>query len=131
MRNDSRTIHLEALEQRRLLSAAINNQGTLVIDGTNNDDYLTVSLKSGDPTTLVVFDNGNSQEFAVADVTNGISFNGANGDDYIAVDETNGLIDINATVTGGNGQDTIHGGMGDDVIDGDNAKDKLYGQSGD
>jgi len=131
MRNDSRTVHVETLEQRRLLSAAINSQGTLVIDGTNNNDYLTVSLKSGDATKLVVFDNGNSQEFAIASVTNGISFNGANGDDYIAVDEVNGLIDINATITGGNGQDTIHGGNGDDVIDGDNNKDKLYGQNGD
>ena len=51
---------LETLESRRLLSAAINSAGTLVIDGTNNSDYITVSLKHGDSSKLVVSDNGNT-----------------------------------------------------------------------
>ena len=48
----------ESLETRKLLSAAIDDNGTLVLTGTLHSDKITVSLKEGDSSKLLVADNG-------------------------------------------------------------------------
>ena len=121
---------IELLESRRLLSAAIDSAGTLAITGTNQADELSISLKNGDSSTVVVSENGQTSEFKLSDVTGGVMISGGDGDDHITVDESNGAITLNVTVTGGNGKDVIHGGAGADSIDGGNGKDKIYGQDG-
>jgi Ca2+-binding RTX toxin-like protein len=125
----------QQLEERRLLSAAVN-AGILTVIGSNASDTISVGLNATDNTKLDVNINGTTSSFALlnADTTpaiTGIMVSGGNGDDKITIDQTNGGIAIPATLIGGNGQDSLTGAAGNDVLQGGNGKDVLSGGDGD
>src|SRR5437016_2514541 len=109
---------LESFEPRRLLSVAplptLDGNGILHIQGTRHRDHITVSLET-DASKLDVTVNGVTSTFSTDDV-HGIVATGGNGKDDIEISEANGLIFIPATLSGGNGNDTLVGGSGDDQL---------------
>src|SRR3954464_9210794 len=74
-------VRFENLETRRLFAVAVDASGVLTVDGTADNDTITVGLKAGDSATYVVTTNGAAEEIAVADVTGGIRISGGDGDD--------------------------------------------------
>jgi Ca2+-binding RTX toxin-like protein len=109
---------------------------TIVINGTNGDDAITLSIENG---ALVI--NGLASKIVIEhfDPNDVIHINGLGGDDVIEasgvpangpkliIDGGNG----DDVLIGGAGNDTINGGAGDDVLIGGPGQDILDGQNGD
>jgi Ca2+-binding RTX toxin-like protein len=133
----SRTFSVvEALERRTLRSADL--VGVLVITGTAGNDKVYIKHVDGDPTHIQVMDNKKVTTYAVADVT-GITFDGHAGNDLFTILDDSTGININTTLIGGSGDDTMHGGIGrdrmyggtgNDQLDGNGGHDTLYGEAG-
>ena len=114
-------------------SSARVADGVLVVDGTINDDTISVE-KHGNSFAVLV--NGEQiGEFSRQEVGS-IQINGYNGDDVIDLSKN---LTISAIVLGGQGNDTIfgsngsnelHGGDGDDTLYGGNGDDSLFGDAG-
>jgi hypothetical protein len=119
---------LEALEQRRLLSASLDN-GVLTISGTDAADDIEIHLQIDDPGTLVVEEGDVQQTFALADVTKIVADGGA-GDDRIRIDDRFGTIAVPVQFSGGAGTDELRGGAGADLLDGGAGDDNLRGGGG-
>ena len=106
----------EALEDRRLLSAA------LVIDGTDRADAIRIT-QSG--STVSVTNNGvTTRRSGISTIT----VNGRNGNDRIAADDS---VKVSLVLKGGAGNDTLAGGAGDDRLYGGTGSDSLAGGAGD
>lgn len=134
---------IESLESRRLLAVTVDAEG-IVIEGTQGDDTITISLSADDPNTLVIDDNGaitflDIRDFG-ADYNRifvftgdfdffGTPFEGA-GNDFVAVDEANGTIPISMRIDSGIGDDTLIGGAGHDFLNGGTGDDSLVGAGG-
>src|SRR5690242_4312829 len=128
----------QPLERRALRSATL--VGTeLQIVGTHLNDGITVSLKAGDPSTLVVKVRKAEQEFQVQDVSR-IVIRGGTGNDNISISQANGTIKIDSkiyggagddNVSGGKGRDRVYGGDGNDTVNGNGGNDIEYGEAGD
>jgi Ca2+-binding RTX toxin-like protein len=132
MRNafDSRTFGaFEQLESRRLLSASLES-GVLVITGTQHSDEITLRLNHADTSMLDVSFNGDTTQFAVSDITGGVSIDGKQNKDHVLVSETEGALSLNVSVVGGSGRDVIRTASGDDSISGGNGKDLVYAGDG-
>src|SRR5689334_18877447 len=68
-RLDRKDARMEALDSRRLLSAAVS--GTqLVITGTDARDHVLISVDPADASMLMVNLNGEAQSFPRASITN-------------------------------------------------------------
>src|SRR6478735_6840447 len=94
-------VGMDALEARRLLSASLDT-GLLSVDGTGGNDDISVAL-SGSNLNVTV--NGQSQgSFDVGQVQ-GIQVSGLDGNDSISL----AGVSIPATLSGGNGNDTLVG----------------------
>jgi Ca2+-binding RTX toxin-like protein len=98
--------------------------GVLTILGTSKSDRIVVS---SDGTNVTATFNKQSESFLLADFTS-ISIDGAGGNDRI--DIASDLV-VNATITGGAGNDRIQAGGGIDTITGDAGNDWLRGGDGD
>jgi uncharacterized repeat protein (TIGR01451 family) len=108
-----RRVKLEALEERRLLSAAVSGN-VLTIIGTNAADTISVQMQPGSSTTLQVTVNGLSQTFPVKGL-NQINIEGANGDDSILV---NSNFSIKTAIVLGTGNNTVIANSNDTVFPG-------------
>lgn len=122
----------ESLESRRMMSAALNSHGSLVITGTDHDDV--VSIRKRDH-TLVVIENGTETLFDASKVRRIVANLGGGNDQFAAhtcsrkrmvVDGGDGDDDIRT----GFGNDEINGGAGNDAINGSHGDDDLTGGAG-
>jgi Ca2+-binding RTX toxin-like protein len=122
-----RRLGIEGLERRTMMAADLVN-GTLSIVGTNGNDNIEVQVAVGGAHAgeLQVDVNGEQSFFTVAQVSS-IEIAGRSGNDDITVDD-NVLID--ATINGGQGNDTIKGGAGNDTIHGNTGNDTIEGSLG-
>jgi Ca2+-binding RTX toxin-like protein len=130
----------ESLENRRLLAHNIGHNpgggiphqgdpievvgGVLTIVGTSKSDRIVVS---SDGTNVTATFNKATFTSPLAGITS-ISIDGAGGNDRIDIA---GSVALDATITGGSGNDRIHGGAGIDDITGDAGNDWLWGGDGD
>ena len=118
-----------ALAASQSASAAVQD-GTLVIDGSNHADAITIGV-AADPSKLSVDLGSGAPALTFARSTFGsISVALGNGDDTFAVNPTGQFNNIRLTVSGGNGNDTIRGSDGNDVIFGDLGDDNIDGGRG-
>ena len=127
-----RPLHLEALEEKKLLAADIglSEAGVINISGTSADDVVIVSQRGNE---VVVSHNGEIQ-FASKDAKS-LYFAGGAGDDAFH-NETNLPSEAygnegNDKLVGGKNVDVLHGGPDDDVIVGNAGNDSLHGDHGD
>jgi Ca2+-binding RTX toxin-like protein len=107
---------------------------TLVVTGSPLDDTIVLSLKAGDPSTLVITipsDPSSGTQFK-RDKFDSIRVDAGAGNDVVTIDESQGAItDTEATTLNGeNGNDTLTGGSGGDSLDGGAGNDTLLGKSG-
>lgn len=123
------SVGIEALEDRRLLSASLGSDGVLTVVGTNKSDSIEIVFDS-DANKLSVIENDQvTKEFAIdaaqPQVTKIVVY-GGNGDDILSITGTS----IPASLFGGNGNDQLQGGDGNDTLDGGNGNDQLDGGAG-
>ena len=118
---------IEHLEGRRLLAVYMDGN-TLVIDGTEGADVITIT---SDPFLggLIVNDNGEEIRWSQASLASfdGVRIMGFGGDDQILVADN---ILLKAYIDGGDGNDVLQGGMGDDTLMGGEGDDTLTGNAG-
>ncbi|CAN5352928.1 hypothetical protein BH09PLA1_BH09PLA1_26130 [soil metagenome] len=120
----------EALESRQHLSAttlAINVQQTdmgptLVINGSNRSDRITVSQTSRG---ITVSDSTGTT--LVRNRVNLITVNGVRGNDRINISSS---VKCGTIIDGGAGDDVIRGGSGRDTIFAGSGNDRIYGNAG-
>jgi hypothetical protein len=116
------------MEPRRLLTASV--AGVLTVTGTKLSDTIVVRLNATDESVLEVVENGMTSSFAVDDIESMEIF-GLEGRDAITVDDANGVVEIEAFLAGGHGNDTLTSGAGDSTLNGGNGQDVLVGGAGD
>jgi hypothetical protein len=119
---------VEHMEPRRLLAAIVT--GELTVTGTKANDTIVVRLSATDPTMLEVDDNGVVTPFAAENMRS-LRIFGLEGRDTITIDDANGVVDIEAFLGGGHGNDTLTGGAGDSTLNGGNGDDVINGGGGD
>jgi len=111
--------------------AVLAADGTLVVNGTNSNNTISLSLVSGSVKATV---DGVSKSFVATSVKR-ISVNGLSGDDNITIGAgvRGSSVDAGAgndTVTGGTSNDTLSGGDGNDHLNGGDGNDWLRGGNG-
>src|SRR5436305_9968636 len=99
---------IEALEERRLLSAAIVG-GVLKVTGSAGNDVISLKKTTAG---IVLTVNGKQQTFS-ARAVHTIRVDGGRGNDSIK-----DVVNLAATLLGGGGNDNIVGGAGKDSING-------------
>jgi Ca2+-binding RTX toxin-like protein len=112
-----------------------NQPDTIVINGTNGDDVITIAQSNG---VLTISGLGTDVTISGFDADDQIVINGLGGDDVI---EASGLGtamklvanggDGDDVLVGSAGNDVLHGGAGDDVLLGNGGQDVLDGGPGD
>jgi inhibitor of cysteine peptidase len=121
---------VEALEARCLLAASVVN-GIWAITGTAGDDAIAVARDAAHPSLLDAFINGQVVDRQREIDILGIRIDGGGGNDALRIDESNGTITTQATLLGGDGNDTLVGGAERDWLYGGNGTDTLLGMGGD
>src|SRR5256714_13140041 len=112
----------ERLEQRTLLTAQLQPDGTLLVTGTDGDDNIRLFVSDGQ---LVVRDDAGDSPFALSDVT-AIHVQAGGGDDHVQLDpEVMGSL-----IDGQDGADTLIGGDGDDTRPGGGGPGGFEGKGG-
>lgn len=114
---------VESLERRALLATSFSH-GFVGVRGTSGPDVIDVSQVDQD---LIVTMNGVSNTFDVA-LVQGLRINGLSGDDQVTISDG---VSVDATLTGGRGNDMLDGGDGDDSVRGGPGNDSIDGGSGD
>jgi Ca2+-binding RTX toxin-like protein len=107
--------------------------GTLVVEGTPDDDQIVLRLRSGDPTRVeVVTQDGVVGHNLRRDRFDQIFVDAGQGNDRVAVDESNGVFTDTETTTvdGGPGNDALLGGSGNETFDGGPGNDSVDGNGG-
>jgi PAP2 superfamily/RTX calcium-binding nonapeptide repeat (4 copies) len=107
--------------QREAAAGVVN--GELIVVGSDDSDAISVVRTGGE---LVVYANGERLGGFDVSVT-AIVVDGGDGDDLIWISQ---LVDVDAEIHGGAGNDLISGGSGDDRIFGEDGQDVLLGNSG-
>lgn len=133
-------MHLfDSLEERRLLSAVLDDAGVLTVTGTAKNDQIVVSL-SFDGSTITVIESAGSRfkkstptktTFAVADVKSLVIDALAGNDNVMLKGARDVPFEIPALINGGDGNDKLSGGAGNDTINGGDGDDDLIGAAGD
>jgi len=122
LRQHSRRLALETLEDRSLLAAGILDNGWLGVLGTKGNDNIQVEMSGG---YIRVNDNGVVRSFSGVPT---VAILCLAGDDQITVDDN---VTIPVWVDGGKGNDTIQLGSGNDVVIAGAGNDTLRGGAGD
>ena len=106
-----------------------SNQGdgavdTVVINGTNGNDTITVTNNNG-----VVKVSGLATDVTISgfEATDRLVINGLGGDDIL---NASGFTGMQLTLSGGDGDDVLIGGPGNDILHGDAGDDVLIGGGG-
>src|SRR5688500_336410 len=123
-KRSSKPVIVESLEQRRMLSVAVQVVGNVLnIVGDKRGNDVTVSVNANDASLIdVTVVGGSTQTFGP--VLAGIFFDGGKGNDRITIGAG---VALNATLLGGKGNDTLIGGAGADSINGGKGNDSLVG----
>jgi Ca2+-binding RTX toxin-like protein len=97
---------------------------TIVINGTNGNDAITVTNNNG-----VVTISGLAEEVTISnfEANDRIVINGLGGDDAITASGLTGML---FTANGGDGNDVLVGSPGNDILTGGNGDDVLIGGPG-
>jgi Ca2+-binding RTX toxin-like protein len=123
-----RTVCLESLENRQLLSASVSD-GVLTVKGTPGADEISIErldfCNEFCGHYFVVNDGSGSHRFGATSVHT-LKVFGMRGDDRITASVRTSEIQLN----GGDGNDHITGGAGDDILVGGSGHDRLRGGSG-
>ena len=135
-------MHLESLENRRLLSASLNaTSGLLTITGTDNPDHIAAFKFDGklivSETTFVPKTStkpasvlSHKTSFALSSVKS-ILVNAGGGNDSASLAGFWGAwLSIPSTINGGAGNDWLVGGNGADSISGNAGNDHIEGRGG-
>jgi Ca2+-binding RTX toxin-like protein len=120
---------IETLDQRRMLSAALDGAGLLSVAGTPLNDRIVLSVNPDDTTKLLVRVNKHVDSFDLSAVKSVRIESGA-GNDRIIVDESVAAISVPVTVFAGTGNDRVSTGSGDDSIDGGAGNDRIVSGDG-
>ena len=107
--------------------------GTLVVEGTPDDDQIVLRLRSGDPTRLeVVTRTVSSVTTSAATGSTRSSSTRAKATTASLIDESNGVFTDAETTTfdGGAGNDELLGGRGNETFDGGPGNDSVDGNQG-
>ena len=124
---------IDLLEPRRLCSVTLEVTRTLVITGTDAQDFITVDLDVGlyGERTLRVSENGGITRIPQGDVADMLILCG-DGDDFVRIGSGGyaGSVNTPAQVEGQGGDDEINGGFAADVILGGDGNDFLTGYEG-
>jgi Ca2+-binding RTX toxin-like protein len=107
--------------------------GTLVVEGTPDNDQIALRLRFGDPTRVeVVTQDGVVGHNLRRDRFDQIFVDAGAGNDRVAVDESNGVFTDTETTTldGGAGNDELLGGRGNETFDGGPDDDSVDGNQG-
>lgn len=113
---------IQALEDRRLLSASLSG-GVCTITGGSGADVISVSKNA---TQLVTKQNGVTKSFTLSAVKK-IVVNAGGGNDKVTIASN---VAIPSTLNGGDGNDTLVGGASADTINGGNGNDVETGNGG-
>jgi Ca2+-binding RTX toxin-like protein len=113
---------LEFLETRKLLSASLNSEGLLKVEGTPNADVIDVHREG---THVIARVNDHVDSFGLADVKR-IQIFGYAGNDRLTEHELN----VPSTIFGGDGNDWMLGAAGNDVFYGGGGHDAMDGGRG-
>ena len=125
-----RRLHIERLEERRLLSGSV---WTILGDTNrlNYDDVIVVQNNADNPTLLeAVVNDEVVATRGVADIRS-IRVKAGRGDDVVQIELTGLASRIPVVLDGGRGNDTLEGGEGDDRLIGGAGNDTLEGGEGD
>lgn len=118
---------LEGLERRQMLSVSVDG-ATLVIDGTDGADVISLST---DPFLggLIVNVNGEEIRWSSASLAGfeSVRITANAGDDQVIIADN---LPLPAYIDGGAGNDVLQGGMGDDTLLGGDGDDSLTGGAG-
>jgi Ca2+-binding RTX toxin-like protein len=120
-RSFHRSLRLENLEQRNLLTAGYLENGWIGVLGTKADDTIEVSMSNG---YVRVSDNGHVRFFGTRDA---IAIRALGGHDTIIINDN---VSITVIVEGGKGDDFISLGSGNDVAGGGAGHDHIIGGDG-
>jgi Ca2+-binding RTX toxin-like protein len=121
---------LETLEDRTLLSSAINKDKHLVIRGDNGASNVCVIALDSAKKFLFVNLNGTEFKFK-KDNVDLIDYVGGDGPDFFQVDQTQAKLGIKVRFQGNAGNDTFIGGNEKDEVFGDDGNDTLMTGNGD
>ena len=136
---------IEQLERRVLMSTGLTvyttgtlalaqnpftltSKGTLLVQGTDNADRITVYAKASGAGTIVVQNRGDTSPFSIEyrftpSQVKRIRIDGGGRNDILRVD---GNLDTPATLSGGSGNDAIYGGpLGGQVLLGNDGDDYI------
>jgi hypothetical protein len=124
------SVAVESLEVRRLLSAALNSGGALIVTGDPvNANTISVGI-SQDGTSVDVAENNEAvQSFQVSQVKRVVIIGGS-GNDTLTIDQTNSAFTIPTRIFGGAGDDSIVGGGGKEFLSGGSGDDTIIAGSG-
>ena len=134
VRGGSPAVAVEDLEGRTLFAAmpplvtAELAGTTLHVAGTRRSDVVQVGLSASNSNAIEVHSGTSFVGAFDLAVVAAIQVNGLNGHDNIAIDVA---LTVPATLSGGNGRDTLAGGSGADRLEGGNGRDILNGGAGD
>jgi Ca2+-binding RTX toxin-like protein len=120
---------IDSLEQRRLLALPVSG-GIVTINGTASNDVLEIVVSGG------VLQLRNSAGTVINSVSasgvTGAVVNAGDGNDFVRFGRADGSLmpNLNATIRGNPGNDTLIGTNRDDQIFGDIGDDRLDGRAG-
>lgn len=117
---------LEALEPRRLFSAAIV-RGVLDVEGTRRGDSIVITRDGRRAVRVEV--NGVASSFSFREFSR-IRVTAGAGDDYVAIGNRH-VVSSAATLRGGDGNDSLMSSAGNDSIDAGDGNDYVFTSSGD
>jgi hypothetical protein len=129
-RRIKKSLPLEALEARQLLSAAfIEGGGRLVVQGTAGNDNISVSRDPGNSAEIRVLLNGTTFDFASKYVKQ-VKVEAGAGNDFVQSDTSKGAIATPMFFVGGAGNDTLMTATADDALIGGGDADVLIAKAG-
>jgi Ca2+-binding RTX toxin-like protein len=114
---------MESLESRKLLSASLNAEGLLTVEGTAGNDNIIVRR---DGTKVFVNINDQPRREFSHEAVRAIRIFGLGGNDRLEERELNRP----STIYGGAGNDTMLGSAGNDVFYGGDGNDMMDGRLG-
>jgi Ca2+-binding RTX toxin-like protein len=112
---------IDPLESRRLLTSAVDASGLLTVDGTAGNDDISLSISNNVLTVSLNAVSDGAFDLAATPISS-IQISGLSGDDSISI----AAIPIPATLSGGDGNDTLVGGAASDFLSGGNDNDTFF-----
>ncbi|HEX4797526.1 MAG TPA: hypothetical protein VH370_27275 [Humisphaera sp.] len=124
-------MHIENLENRRLLSATLSSAGVLIVNGTAAADEINITRDLTHHQLVVKQElrGGGAESTRRFDLTKvkSIVVNAGAGNDEVVLGSQ---LPIAALINGGDGNDELIGGAGNDSINGGNGNDEIFGGAG-